>query len=131
MSVNGIKNAATLESTRIQQTVLEEPEYLIVVSIENEHAIKELAPALKSPKFRICMGSQFCPAFISNISESSTDQEENWATTAQTIGGDSTPLTVLDLKTPTNRLHKIGYWNYLPDSATRLSDALVHAYHAD
>src|SRR5262249_21483463 len=35
LSVNGFKNAHTLEYTRIQQTVLENPTYQVAVSLEN------------------------------------------------------------------------------------------------
>jgi CRISPR-associated Cas5-like protein len=129
LSVNGFKSAATLEYTRIQQTVLENPAYQLAVSLQTQEELKNLESALKRPVFRLCMGSQFCPAFIRNITELSADTKGKWATSTPAIGADSTPLTLLDLSNPKNRVHKAGYWNYLAEEETPLGQALRDAFY--
>jgi hypothetical protein len=127
--VNGFKNPQTLEYTRIQQTVLENPVYQVAVSLEAEDQLANLELALKSPAFRVCMGSQFCPAFIRDVTRLSPDAKGNWAFFTPTIGPDSTPLTILDLADPKNRIHKSGYWNYLAERETPVGQALLNSFH--
>jgi CRISPR-associated Cas5-like protein len=129
LSINGFKNAQTLEYTRIQQTVLESAAYQVAVSLESEKELSHLESALMAPIFRVCMGSQFCPAFIRDIKHLSPDANGRWAFFTPEIGADSTPLTILDLSDPKNRIHKSGYWNYLTDVETPVEQALLKAFH--
>jgi CRISPR-associated Cas5-like protein len=129
LSVNGFKSAATLEYTRIQQTVLENPAYQVAVSLETQEELGNLESALKAPVFRVCMGSQFCPAFIREIAELSGDTRAKWASFTPAIDADSTPLTVMDLSNPENRVHKTGYWNYLAEGETQLGQALRDVFY--
>ena len=129
LSVNGFKNAQTLEFTRIQQTVLENPAYQVAVSLESEKELGRLESALMAPAFRLCMGSQFCPAFIGNVTRLSPDASGRWAFLTPGIGPDSTPLTIMDLSDPKNRIHKSGYWNYLAQEETTVKQALINAFH--
>jgi hypothetical protein len=129
LNINGFKNAQTLAYTRIQQTVLEDPAYQIAVSVDSGEVIKSLEVALKAPAFRVCMGSQFCPAFIQAVVPLRTNSKANWASFSRGIGSDSTPLTVLDLSSSTNRVHKAGYWNYLDAEENSVDQALVNAFH--
>jgi hypothetical protein len=129
LNINGFKNAQTLAYTRIQQTVLEDPAYQIAVSVDSDDVVKGLEAALKAPVFRVCMGSQFCPAFIREVARVHTNSKANWASFSQGIGSDSTPLTVLDLSCSKNRVHKAGYWNYLDAEESSVEQALVNAFH--
>jgi CRISPR-associated Cas5-like protein len=129
MSVNGFKNAQTLDYTRIQQTVLEDPAYQIGISVSSDEEVKDLESALKKPAFRVCMGSQFCPAFIRDVGHLDPDMKAPWAFVSPTIGADSTPLTLMDLSNPKNRVHKTGYWNYLTTDEISLQQALIDSFH--
>jgi CRISPR-associated Cas5-like protein len=129
LSVNGFKNAQTLEYTRIQQTVLENPAYQVALSLESEKELSNLESALMAPAFRVCMGSQFCPAFIRDVTRLSPDANGRWAFFTPAIGPDSTPLTIMELCDPKNRIHKSGYWNYLAQEETLVEQALLNAFH--
>jgi CRISPR-associated Cas5-like protein len=129
LSVNGFKNANTLEYTRIQQSVLENPAYQVAISLETEQELSNLASALKNPAFRVCMGSQFCPAFIRDVIRLPPDAKGKWAVFTPAIGPDSTPLSVLDLSNAKNRVYKSGYWNYLTGEETPVEKALLNAFH--
>jgi hypothetical protein len=93
LSVNGFKNAKTLENTRIQQTVLENPIYQLAVSLPTIEETDTLQAALKKPAFRICLGNQFCPGFIRELAPLSADTKANWALYSPSIGADSTPAS--------------------------------------
>jgi CRISPR-associated Cas5-like protein len=129
LSVNGFKNAQTLDYTRIQQSVLEDPFYQVAVKLDAGEEIRNLESVLKKPIFKVCMGSQFCPAFIREVAQLNADSKANWALLSPVIGSDSIPLTVLDLSNSKNRVHKVGYWNYLDAGETPVEQALVDAFH--
>jgi CRISPR-associated Cas5-like protein len=129
LSVNGFKNAQTLDYTRIQQTVLEDPAYQVTIGVGSDEELRSLECALRNPVFRVCMGSQFCPAFIEDITHLQSDAKAPFAFVSSTIGPDSTPLTLMDLSSPKNRIYKSGYWNYLTTDEISLQQALIDSFH--
>jgi CRISPR-associated Cas5-like protein len=129
LNVNGFKNAQTLEYTRLQQSVLHEPRYEVVLGLQSGAAAEALRLALLNPAFRVFLGSSFCPAFILNPARTEPTKTACWARWTEDIQGDSTPFTrhVLDTKTQV-RISKSGYWNYRNPPEVALADSLHNLF---
>jgi CRISPR-associated Cas5-like protein len=125
LNVNGFKNAQTLEYTRLQQSVLHEPRYEVVLGLQDAAAAETLRLALSNPAFRVFLGSSFCPGFILNPAQAEPTKAAGWARWTESIQGDSTPFTQHVLEPNTQvRIRKSGYWNYRNPPEAALADSL-------
>lgn len=112
-------------SGRFTQVVLDNPAYELVIQIEDFSVLQQ---ALREPVYRICLGAQSCPGFISNVHITDASDEGNWAKWSPVLTGDATPFTQHLLGQTVQRIRKNGYWNYDTEKETRLSSALKDLY---
>ena len=95
LNVNGIKLIGEQgPPLQLQQHVIEEPEYDVVVRLTNDDALVELEKALHEPSFPLCLGASFCRAIIEKIEVNDKKPENsNWAFVSTSTFGEYVPLS--------------------------------------
>ncbi len=91
-NVNGLKEFRHGENLRIQQQVIENPKYQIVIHLAE--GVEIVAAALKNPAFPLYLGASFCRAIIGRIEPlEKFPSSNNWAQRKSTAIGEATPLS--------------------------------------
>lgn len=131
-NVNGCKEIGKGENLRIQQQIIENPAYEIVVRLSRE-AAKKMEAALKNPAFPLFLGASFCRAIIKNVRiQDELPPGGNWAQQKDIAWGEATPLSrhIVNAADTHERICSNGYWIY-PTPAFQgelLPDPLIKGY---
>ena len=121
-NVNGIKGFKGSDSStnlRILQQIIENPEYEVLIRLNNRDAVKKAGKAIRNPAFPLYLGASFCRAIVENVREIEAPQvvsEGNaWAyRTEKLTVGECTPFTqhVVNQKECFERISCDGFWVY-------------------
>lgn len=133
-NVNGYKTINEKHETlRMQQQIIENPSYEIVIRLSKPEAGK-VASALKSPAFPLFLGASFCRGYIQNIAiAEDVPKRDNWAYREQFASGECVPFSrhVVNPEESHERILADGYWIYPVSgdhSKTANNDPFVPGY---
>ncbi len=131
-NVNGCKEIGKGDNLRMQQQVIENPAYEVVVRVPHE-AAEKLEVALKTPAFPLFLGASFCRAIIQNVMvQEALPSGGNWAQKKEIAWGEVVPLSrhIVNAAEVHERICSDGYWIYPTPvfQGELLPDPLIKGY---